>query len=162
MRNLDGKYGLEITDIWLLKDGDVIRACFALWDQRRIKQTVVRSYRYPLNQLRVLYNLFARLRHRVRLPAPGRPIDYIFIAFMAIDKIAYPLVDHILSEALYRVRERGVGVAMLGCSALNPMLQQLEKFPQERYSTYIYKVEWLGESSVVLDDKPVQPEIAIL
>lgn len=71
LSSLNGKHGLCLEDFWLLKEGDKILGCLAVWDQRRFKQTTIRGYRFPLNRLRGVYNLYAATRGRITLPAPG-------------------------------------------------------------------------------------------
>ena len=43
LRQLDGSNGLRLSDFQLLRENGRLRACLALWDQRRFKQTVLRS-----------------------------------------------------------------------------------------------------------------------
>ena len=57
LRALDGSKDLSIEDFYLVKNTKgKIEAIFALWDQRKIKQVVIESYRTPLNKFRFLYN----------------------------------------------------------------------------------------------------------
>lgn len=162
LSGLTGRNGLMLSDFWLLKDGDTIRACLALWDQRQFKQTVVRGYRFPLNVLRRAYNLFAGVTGRVKLPAVGEQINYIFISFLALDEQTLPMAADIISEALYKIGKRGADMGMLGLSPVNPVLDKLSRFPQETYHTCIDSVDWPELKPAELDTRAVQPEIAIL
>ena len=74
LSKLDGGNGLQLQDFWLLKKDESIRACFAVWDQRNFKQTVVRGYRFPINIIRRLYNLRASLSRQVKLPKTLSPL----------------------------------------------------------------------------------------
>jgi len=162
LKGLDGKNGLCLRDFWLLKEEGVIRACFALWDQRKIKQTVVRGYRFPLNIFRQAYNLYAGLSGRVALPACGEKIDYVFIAFLAIDNAAQPETETIIRSALSLIKERAAKMAMLGLSTKSPLLQYLESLPGQIYSTCIESVTWSDQAKKSFEPLPIQPEIAIL
>lgn len=162
LRGLDGRNGLHISNFYLLKQGDRIRACFALWDQRRFKQTVVRGYRVPLNMLRVPYNLFAKLTKRVTLPASGKQIDYIFIAFMATSGLANADLDALVRGALALLRTQHASIGMLGLASDNPLISILANYPTQTYHTLIEQVSWPDRPSRDLDGRAVQPEIAIL
>lgn len=162
LRGLNGQNGLHLHDFWVLKDGDLICACFALWDQRKFKQTVVRGYHFPLNIIRQPYNLFASLSGRVALPAIGEQINYIFIAFLALDETVKTECKVILSSALDLVKTRNADMAMLGLSTQNPIVNELTPLPKQPYYTCIESVTWSTHSSFDLDDRAVQPEIAIL
>ena len=162
LQSLDGSNGLHISDFYLLKQDDRIQACFALWDQRSFKQTVVRGYRFPLNILRGPYNISARLTKHVSLPAVDKQIDYIFIAFLAIAESANDEFDAVLRGALSLIQKRHASLGMLGLSSMNPNTAALTSYPTQTYHTLIEQVSWPGQSSHVLDDLPVQPEIAVL
>lgn len=167
IRSLNGKNGLRIEDFYLLKKGEAICGCFALWDQRAIKQTVVRGYQFPLNLLRNTYNVYARIFGRVVLPRPGNRINYIFIAFAAIDENYHSEFSRMISEAISLIKERGADIAMLGLADNNPLLKKLDCFPKQVYRTYIEKVTFqnqpdLTELSDPSNSRIVQPEIAVL
>ncbi len=162
LRGLDGQSGLTIQDFWLLKVNGNISAAFAIWDQRKFKQSVVRGYRFPLNMFRPLYNLYANLSGRVTLPAVGEKIDYIFIAFLAVAGEAREHTKTIISTARKLVKEKGANVAMLGVSKLNPITSYLETIPHHAYSTVIESVTWPKHAEQKIDNRLVQPEIAVI
>jgi len=162
LQQLDGSNGLQLQDFYLLKRDGRITACVALWDQRRFKQTVVRGYRFPLNLLRPIYNLYAGAAGRVSLPVAGKQIDYLFLAFLAVDESEQHLITNLIQEALSLVKQRNVALAMLGLAKDNPLLGKLIRQPHELYVTTIDSVDWPGEAAAALDNRPAQPEIALL
>lgn len=167
LRNLDGGSGLRLQDFWLLKDGESIRACFAIWDQRKFKQTVVRGYRFPLNILCRLHSLLPYPSRRVRLPRVGEQINYVFIAFLAIDKTVQMHCRTIIESALARIKSANVDIAMLGLSNRTPIFKQLDIYPKRTYQSCIESVTWPEqpgpiESISKTESDIVQPEIALL
>jgi len=162
LRGLDGQTGLRVQDFWLLKDKGAIKAACAIWDQRKLKQSVVRGYRFPLNIIRQAYNLYAKLSGRVALPAVGDKINYIFIAFLAVSGEASKHTKAIVTTARKLVKEKGANVAMLGVSTQNPIASYLETIPHHAYSTIIESVTWPTYREQKIDDRPVQPEIAVI
>ena len=167
LKNVDGRYGLRLKDFYILKEGESIRACFALWDQRNIKQTVVRGYRFPLNILRQPYNIIARLSGGVTLPSIGEKINYIFIAFLAVDEEIKTEYKKIISTALSLITLRNADLAMIGLSTKNPLVDELASFPKQSYYTCIEGVTWPADVatqdvSKTSGTRIVQPEIAIL
>jgi hypothetical protein len=167
LRNLDGGNGLRLQDFWLLKDGESIRACFAVWDQRKFKQTVVRGYRFPLNIVCRLHNLLPNLSRRVRLPRVGEQINYVFIAFLAIDKSVQIRCRAIIESALALIKSVNVDIAMLGLSSHNPIFKQLDAYPKKTYHSCIESVTWPDQPGPVQSNSKsesgiVQPEAALL
>ncbi|MDD4963652.1 MAG: hypothetical protein PHI11_07015 [Gallionella sp.] len=163
LRSLDGTHGLCLADFWLLKDGDVLHGCLAIWDQRRFKQTVVRSYRFPLNKLRVAYNLLAGIRGKLKLPAPNQQIEQVFLSFVALSESAQDNAVAVVKEGLRLAAQKGALVGTLGLSAQSPLNARLKAvLPHESYRTRIETVSWANAESLALYGRPVQPEVALL
>lgn len=163
LRALDGAHGLHLADFWLLKDGDALHGCLAIWDQRGFKQTVVRAYRFPLNKLRVAYNLLAGIRGKIKLPAPNQKIEQVFLSFVALDESAQQRAVEVVKEGLRLAAQKGALVGTLGLSAQHPLTTRLKAaLPHESYRTRIETVSWQDTDRLALDDRPVQPEIALL
>lgn len=126
-----------------------------------MKQTVVQGYRFPLNLCRVPYNLYARLRRGVELPAPGRQIAGAFLAFFALDAAYAHLAVHVVQEALSRL-PADVEIGLLGFSAANPLCDLLvEALRPQVYASRIYTVEFSPQEPQPAT-LPAQPEIALL
>lgn len=163
LSSLDGKHGLCLDDFWLLKDRGEIQGCLAIWDQRKFKQTTIRGYRFPLNRLRGVYNLYAAARSRIMLPAPGEKLEQVFMSFFALDKCAQNLAVDVVKEGLLRVSEKNALVGILGLSDRNPLTDTLKsRLHPDCYRTRIETVIWPGEMQPDLDSRPVQPEVAVL
>lgn len=153
---------LSIHDFLVhLRDGK-LAACVALWDQRRVKQTVAHSYARPLDRLRKPWNLFAQLTHRIPLPAPGAPLDQAYLAFFASTlKPAESL--SVVREALAHLAARGISVGVLGLSQESPLAAALRRaLPATTYETCIEAVSFSGEPEFPLDGRAPQPEVALL
>ncbi|MEW7986767.1 MAG: hypothetical protein AB2805_18480 [Candidatus Thiodiazotropha sp.] len=165
LNQLDGSNGLHLSDFQLLRENGQLRACFALWDQHRFKQTVVRGYRSPLAQLRGIYNLYARLNGKLKLPSIGQSIDYLFIAFLAVaPDTEKTKLRQVIDSALSQAGQRGVNCAMLGLATDNPLLEKLSGYHTQTYRTCIESVYWPDQANVDMlpAGRIVQPEIALL
>jgi len=162
LRQLNGAKGLALQDFRIVKEGGNIHACLALWDQRKIRQTVVRGYRFPLNLLRAPYNLLARCSRRIVLPPPGEKLNHIFVAFMAIDNQWQKYAAAIMDNALHEIKARNADIGLVGLSPMNPLSKSFEDYHKETYQTCIESVSWPGEDEPAIDPAPTQPEIAIL
>ncbi len=160
---LNGKHGLSLEDFWLLKEGNEILGCLAIWDQRKFKQTTVRGYRFPLNRLRGAYNLLATVSGRISLPRPGRKLEQAFLSFFALDKCVQDMAVDVVREGLWRVSEKQALIGTLGLSDKNTLTDTLKSaLRPDCYRTRIETVIWPGELQPVLDGRPVQPEVAVL
>lgn len=153
---------LSIDDFFVVRHANDIVACVALWDQRRIKQTVVHSYRSPLRVLRHPYNAWAALRGRVGLPAPTRQLDQAYLAFLASTLPIRETLE-LLRDALWQLQQRGIAVGVLGLATGNPLRVALEKaWPCLAYDTKIESVCFGEDPLPGLDGRSPQPEAALL
>jgi hypothetical protein len=141
-----------------LRQGGALQACMALWDQRAYQQVRALAYRQPLHALRPLYNLYARCRRRVGLPAPGAALAQTFLAFFAasprLDISARALVEDALAHC-------ATPVLTLGLHAAHPWLEPLRQaLRATAYQSWIYSVSF--DDPPAADGRPAQPEAALL
>jgi hypothetical protein len=163
LASLDESKGLTLEDFLLWRIRGKLVACVALWDQRKLKQTVARAYRPPIGQLRWLYNRFARLTGRVELPAIGQPLQGVYLAFPAFEELSDRAIIALVNYALARGRDKGAKVCVIGLSPMNPHCQLLEKhFNAVSYHSQIETVSWPEHPLPELDTTPPQPEVALL
>lgn len=162
LAKLGPQQALSIGDFFIVENAGNIVACVALWDQRRVKQTVVHSYRFPLRMLRYPYNAWAALSGRVGLPAPARQLDQAYLAFLAASLPASKTLT-LVRDALWQLQQRGIAVGVLGLAASNPLRVELEAaWPCLKYDTTIYSVCFDEEPDTGLDGRSPQPEAALL
>ncbi len=163
LQGLSGDKGLVLSDFWLAKNGTDIQACLAIWDQRAFKQTVSQGYRYPLNALRGLYNLYAGVTGRVKLLKTGKKLEQIYLSFVAFEHLDDTLPVQIIREGLALARKKGAEVAIIGLSVDNPLLAMLKQSLKPGiYRTCIETVNLRGDSNPNLNGLPPQPEVALL
>ena len=153
-----------IDNFWLLKDkNQEIKSCFALWDQREFKQTIIRGYKYHINKIRPLYNLFAKMTKRVELPKIDEELGQIFIAFFAFKDCGDDMVLDILREGAFRAKKMRAKSCVIGLSSQNPITNMLKKrLKANVYCTDIESVVLDGEKQHIFKNLIIQPEIALL
>lgn len=163
LMNLSGNTGITIDDFFILKKNNEILGCLAIWDQRKVKQTVVKGYKPPYKSIRILYNIYAKFANKLILPESGEMIEQVYLSFFALDSTIDHLAVDILREALFKSAQKNADIATLGLSTSNPMLKLIKsKFPVQTYHTCIEAVAWQAEDIVSLDSRPAQPEVAFL
>ncbi len=163
LKSLSGDFGLQLNDFLLLEDGSTLRGCIAVWDQRAFKQVVPRGYRFPLNVLRPLYNLYARLAGHLVLPRTGHQLEQVFLSFLALDAQATDSFSQLIEEALFHARQKGAKAGVLGLSVENPLYHRTrENFHASVYRTCIETIAWPDSPGLQLEARPPQPEIGLL
>lgn len=163
LAGLNGAHGLHLEDFWLLREGQDLHGCIAVWDQRVFKQIVVRGYRSWLSWLRTPYNGIAPQLGFPRLPAPGQALSNIFLAFAAFRDPGGETALSAVRESLSKVWEKGGELGLLGLSSSHPLLHRLNRSHGTwSYRTWIESVHWRGNPIPSFDPLPVQPEIALL
>ena len=146
LEQLDGSKGLTIEDFYLLRDDDgAIEAMYALWDQRKIKQTVIKGYKTPLNKLRPLYNLYAKAFGHLTLPKEGTALEQIYISFFLCNFSDRERQLQLLQIASSHIKARGASVAVIGLDSRDPLCELIDDRLKARcYRTNIDAV-FLGE-----------------
>jgi hypothetical protein len=144
--------------------GDPV-ACAALWDQRRIKQTIVHGYAPRLGALRPLINAAATLLGRPRLPAVGRAISHAFVSHIATDPDEPKSIETLIRHFQRAARSRGIDYLTLGFDARDPRLAHLRRaFRAREYVSRLYAVHWDDGAALAcqLDERLLAPEVALL
>jgi hypothetical protein len=135
----------------------------AAWDQHAFRQTVVQGYGPPLGWLRPVYNAWARLADRPRLPKPGAAIRYRVAALpLVVDDD--PAVFDALLDALLA---RGGGDAdylLIGLHEADPLMRALRRRWATWYVTRLFLVCWDDgeELRQTLDGRPPYLELGSL
>jgi hypothetical protein len=163
LSDLSDAKGLNINDFYILENSNKdIEACFALWDQREFKQSVIKSYKKPLNIIRPLYNVFAKLTKRLELPKENSMLEQIYIAFLATTNSELYL--ELIQEAASLAQDKGAKACVFGLSSKHPNLNFLKNALKANvYKTCIEMVSLQDEVKIELNKNLlIQPEVALL
>lgn len=74
---------LRAEDFFVASRNGRICATMAVWDQSTLRQAHVERYARATQLLRIPYNLMASVRGWPKLPAHGKPLPYVYLAFVA-------------------------------------------------------------------------------
>ena len=162
LSELSVEKGLSINDFYIFEHNGEIEACFALWDQREFKQSVIKSYKKPLSTFRPLYNIFAKYTKRLELPKENTRLEQVYIAFFATTKSELHL--ELIQEAASIAKAKGVKACILGLSSQHPNLKSLQKkLKANVYKTCIEIVGFEYKVKIELNKNLlIQPEVALL
>lgn len=156
---------LEPTDFFLVERHAEIVACAALWDQRRVKQSVVRGYRRPLGFLRPLINLAAGVSRVPRLPPSGEALSQAWLSHLAVDRDAEMTIPGLVQTILNAAAGRHIEQLLSGLADDNPILNHISQhFRHFTYRSELYTIQWPGAPAPneIFDNGPVHVEIATL
>jgi hypothetical protein len=114
-----------------------------VWDQSRVRQTVVQGYHPRIARLRPLLNMLGTVGGLPRLPPRGQALRQVFLSPAAVDgDDASGLVD-LVRSGLVAASRRGFDIALIGLAETNPMLSALRKaFRAREYPSQLYLVHW--------------------
>ncbi|EPY5345340.1 N-acetyltransferase [Klebsiella aerogenes] len=137
-------------------DGQELRACAVLWDQRAFKQVLAAGYSRRMRVLRPFWNGYAAVAGRVALPQPGQPLEQSFLAWFACNDTV-SVVD-LVEDALTLCPTK---VMTLGLPAGHPDAAKLiSRTCPVVYRTCLYCVNLSASPS--WDPRMVWPEVALL
>ncbi len=140
-------------------------ACAAIWDQRSVKQIVVRGYSGHLRWAKPLVNLAAAFLGSPRLPRIGMPMSHAFLSHLAFP-VDQPQVAAWLIHLLRGLaHSRSIDYLVLGFDSRDPRFLYLRRiFRSREYVSRIYVVHWEDGAPLAqsLDGRLLGPEVATL
>lgn len=132
-------------------NGEIV-GVLGLWDQSRYKQTVVQGYSGLLGWLRPVYNISTRLAGMQPLPAPGRPIHFVYASFICIAENDPAIFQALLRQAYQLAAGRGYAYLMVGLSVRDPLLAVVRQYLHIPYYSRLYTVYWPDSASHPVGD----------
>jgi hypothetical protein len=159
-------WSAEALDDWepcVIRNGQKLEACGALWDQRQFKQVVVRGYSAVLAKVRPVLNSFSRLTRQPRLPAIGEALSIAFASHLA-SKTDESLL-HLIQQLANSARRRGIELLALGFASNDRRLELIKQNLRcHEYRSRLYVVHWpgIGGTAGELDNRILAPEVAML
>ena len=156
--------GLRPEDLLLALSSNRLIGTLAAWDQLAFRQMVVHGYGKPLRWLRPLYNGWAGLRGRPRLPRPGSLVRCLAGALpMACDddpEVFRALLDTFIRERSGQTWDH----LLIGMHESDPLLPSLQEYPSRCYKTQVYLACWEDGEDLrgSLDGRPLYLELGSL
>jgi hypothetical protein len=157
--------GLSVGDFLIARSAGRIVGCAAIWDQRGIKQNVVRGYRSPVGLARPMLNALAPITGLPRLPRCGEKLDTAFISHFAVDDDAEEAAAALIDAALTVGRQRGLSALIVGVDVSDPRYRLLKRrYRPVEYLSNVYAAHWPDGAATAgqLGVHPLSPEIAVL
>jgi len=147
-----------------LRQHGAIAGAVGLWDQRAMRQVVLRGLPPALYWLRRPLNLLAPILRSPAVPSPGEAIDQAFLSGLSVRGGDPGLALRLVRAGQTLAADRGVKVVTLGFPAEHdwqePLRRQLRPI---EYRTDLYLVFWPG-AEVQIDPgySRVFPDVALL
>ncbi len=140
-------------------------ACAGIWDQRAVKQTVVRGYSGSLRWTRPFVNFAATMLGAPHLPSVGATLSNVYVSHLAADPDR-PELAGLLTHLLLASREgQSADYLTLAFDSRDSHLPYFRKtFRAREYTSRMYVVYWDDEAELAhrLDDRLLAPEVATL
>lgn len=143
--------GLAIADFRLVFRGDELVALGGLWRQKGFKQTRVLRYQPALAFLRPFWNLWARWRGGLRLPAAGGCLDYVMAHSPLCAPRDLPAFSALLQALWQALREEGGAALCLSLAADDPRRVVLRACHQHSITGQHYLATYQDAALPVLD-----------
>lgn len=154
---------LRVGDFGVVRAGGRILAAAALWDQRPFRQTVIHGYSRALTMARPLINTVGRAFAIPRLPGPGSILSHAFLSPLVCASANGSLLPELVAAFCRGAAARKIEFLTLALPSNDARLRMLQdRFHCRRYLSRIYQVQWAGEPEVILDNRPILPDVALL
>jgi hypothetical protein len=160
------RYGLRPNHFRIVFESDRALACAAVWDQRDLKQAVLRGYPLALRLARIPLNLISPLTRLPRLPPIGGQLSHAFVSHFVFPLDRPELIEPLIRSLHGSAHSLGVDSLTIGFDARDPRLPIVRRaFGGREYRTQLYVVHWPEDATVasaVEGDRLVAPEVALL
>jgi hypothetical protein len=155
---------LDLHDFWLVERGSQVVGTLARWNQRRLKQSVVRGYDASLQSARPVINILAQWGLAPRLPAVGEPVRHAFASHFAVDDDDPRVAAALLAAVHNRAVEAGDEYLMLGLDPEHPLTGLVRRYRRVVYATQLFLATWGDEVELAraMDGRQMGAEIAVL
>ncbi len=125
LRSATRTRGLDPTDFFVIRRGERVAACLALWDQREFKQVRVTGYAPGLKLARPWLNATLRIAGLPGLPAAGLALDLGYLSHLAVDDDDPESLRALIVAARRAARLRGLDRLALGLTTAHPLRNKL-------------------------------------
>jgi len=162
--DLDGRTpALAIDDFVVAVRADRVVGCMAVWDQRRLRQVVVRGYSRRTALMRPVLNLAAPWLGLPTLPPVGEILALGFLSHIAVDDDRADVFAALVAAQCRRARGRGLAHVVAGFVPRHPFHAVLGGLGGARpYDSTLYLAGWDDGGAPALDGRIAQPEVALL
>jgi hypothetical protein len=140
-------------------------ACAGVWDQRAMKQSVVRAYSGALKWARPFFNVAAAFLGRPRLPEIGSALSHVYVSHLAARHDQPELTECLVNLIRASDSARSADYVVIGFDSRDPRLAHLRRvFAVREYVSRIYAVYWEDGAAFArsLDQRLFAPEVATL
>jgi hypothetical protein len=140
-------------------------ACAGIWDQRAVKQSVVRGYSGTLRRVKPFLNLAATVMGTPRLPPIRSALSHVYASHLAADADPPEITQHLINLIRARGDVASADYVTVGFDARDSRLPYLRKvFRPREYKGRMYVVFWEDGATLArsLDDRLLAPEVATL
>jgi hypothetical protein len=154
--------GLTPDSFWLALAGGRVVGCAARWDQRSVKQTIIRGYGGFLRRARPVLNRIGRLGGWPALPPPGAGLRLAYASHIAVDDDDPQVFGALFGTLRRAAAARGDDWLVLGLPAGHPWATQVRRYRHVAYPSRLYAAAWDASALPALADRAAWPEIAVL
>jgi hypothetical protein len=152
-----------IDDFVVAVRDDRVVGCAAIWDQRRLRQVVVRLYSRRTALVRPVLNLVAPWLDLPALPPVGQVLALGYLSHVAVDDDRADVFAALVAAQCRRARARGLAQVAAGFVPRHPFHAVLTGLGGARtYDSTLYVAAWDEDPRPAFDGSVAQPEVALL
>jgi len=154
---------LSPDDFLIIRDGNKVSSCLAIWDQRKFKQVMLRGYSGLIANLRPMLNILLSILGKPRLPKVPGELNMAYISHLAVRNNDPGKFVDMVKAARGAAAKRGIDYLALGLTTAHPLNGIMRAaFPHYRYTSNLYTVHWGRKPADVLRGRIPHVEVAVL
>ena len=135
----------DFSDFYMAYVDGKLKGVLAVWNQKSIKQIVVKRYNDKVRYLRFVYNVYCKLKGLPGLPKQGQSLNSCVVSFLAIESDDL----NVFRELIWKVNEVCKGAKyhcfIVGLHEKDPKIKVIKAFAHRKYLSNAYLVAWKNE-----------------
>jgi hypothetical protein len=137
---------LRAEDFFVARRGGQICATMAVWNQSSLRQAHVERYARSTRLVRIPYNLMASTRGWPTLPARGKPLPYVYLAFIAAQDDDPSLCAMLLAHAYNSLCGKAYLYALAALHDDDPLLSAFGDYRGTTSAVRLFEVDFAREA----------------
>lgn len=130
--------GTKLDDFLILYKGNKIQGVCGIWDQSEIKQTRIKGYSKLIRIFRKIYNAYAFMSTKMKLPLPGEKINYLTLHTILIQDRSKKLFSYLIQRIQELKLKDKDQYLLIGLDQNDPLYESLKEFNVARQVTGQY------------------------
>lgn len=134
--------GLKTENIFVAYRNGNIVGTMCIWDQSKIKQTVVHGYNKTMNIIRYPLDILSNVIDLPQLPSIGKPLNYFYGTLITIENNDLKIFRQLIEKVRMEGKKQGYDYMIIGLHSKDSLNKAMSNYLSYKLKTRIFIVHW--------------------